>query len=116
MGWHSSSRCWGDQGNRGQYLAKLSEFHSHFTTSASGSPAACSAHSPAFTFPGTPLWAGHRRNSMMAAFLALHNGAMGFLASLACILLGPGSSEGIRLMAAWASVIVIMNRLRANTD
>jgi hypothetical protein len=95
-----------------KYLTTISEFHSHVTPLASGSSAASSTHSPAFSFPGTHLWEGHHRSPTVVPGMAVHNGAMGFLAWIASIWLGPGYSEAMRLIAAWASVIVTMNRLR----
>jgi hypothetical protein len=71
---------------------------------ASGSSAASLAHSSAFSFPGTPLWAGHHRISIMMPGLALLSAAM-WLARV--IWLGLGSSEAMRLIATWASVKIV---------
>ena len=48
---------------------------SHSTPRASGFSAAIFAHSSAFSLPGTPLWAGHHRISMVIPGLALRSAA-----------------------------------------
>ena len=52
---------------------------------ASGSSAESLARSSAFSFPETPLWAGHHQISMMMPGLALRSAAMCFLAWIAYI-------------------------------
>jgi len=78
--------------------------HSHSAPRASGSSASILAHSSTFSFPGTPLCAGHHLISMVMSGLALRGAAMCFLAWSAHTWPGPGSSEASRLMAACASV------------
>jgi hypothetical protein len=72
------------------------------TPRASGFSAASFAHSSAFSFPGTPMWAGHHRISMMSG-RALRSAAICFRARIAYFWPGPGSSDAISLMVAWAS-------------
>jgi len=50
----------------------------------------------------------HHRISMAMSGLAFRSAAIRFLAWIAYIWLGPGSSEAIRLMPAWASVKIVI--------
>jgi len=77
------------------------------TPRASGSSAASLAHSSASSFPGTPLWAGHHRISTVMFGLADRGVAICSLAWIAYFCPGPGSSDAMRLMAAWASMKIV---------
>jgi hypothetical protein len=96
----SRLRCATDLGNG----ASLAPPISHSTPRASGLSAASFAHSSAFSFSGTHLWAGHHRISIVMPAWAHRKAAMFFRAWIAHISPGPGSSDAIRLMATCASV------------
>jgi len=96
-----------DLGSGIERASARSEYASHSTPRASGSSAASLAHSSAFSLPVTPLCAGHQRISMVMSGPDRRRVAIYFRAWSAYFWSGPGSSEAIRLMAAWASVKIV---------
>ena len=83
-----------------EVCGRSGEWHRTRLHPAGVRPSAASlAHSSAFPPPGTPLYAGHYLISMMSGRC--------FLTWSVCIWPGPGSSEAIRLIAAWASVKIV---------
>ena len=103
----SRLRCARGLGSGTARACARSEYPSHSTPRASGSSAASLAYSSAFSFLGTPLCAGHQQVSMVTSGRALRSTAMFLLAWSAYIWPGPGSSEAIRVMAAWAFVNIV---------
>ena len=70
---------------------------SHTTPWASGSSAACLAHSSAFSLPSIPWQLGLHRISMQTPGSLARRAAMCFLAMIAYFWPGPGSSDVFRL-------------------
>jgi hypothetical protein len=96
------------------FLSKISRLRcardlgSGSTPCASGLTAASFTHSSAFSFPGTPLCAGHHWISMVMFGWAFRSLAMCFHARLVYICLGSGSSDAIRRIAAWVLVKMVI--------
>jgi len=69
-----------DLGSGIKHASARSEYACHSTPRASGSSAACLAHSSVFSLPATPLCAGRHLISMTIPEMALRNVAMCFRA------------------------------------